>query len=81
MSKSQWLLYFISVLDSDKNLYPIVDLNTTKYAKFRQYLYQFVFGNNITQDNKIGLIFTANIVIIDLAKKANIIFITPNVVL
>ena len=28
-----------------------------------------------------GLIFTANIVITDLAKKANIIFITPNIVL
>jgi predicted LPLAT superfamily acyltransferase len=32
------------------------------------------------QDNKIGLILIANIVIIDLAKKANIILIIPNIV-
>jgi len=71
----------VGVLDSDGNLYPIVDPNITKYAKFRQYLYQFALGNNITQDNKIGLTLAANIVIIYLAKKANVIFITPNVVL
>ena len=40
-----------------------------------------MLGNNITQNNKIGLILTANIIIIDLAKKANIILITPNIVL
>jgi len=39
-----------------------------------------MLGNNITQDNKIGLILTANIVIIDLAKKADVILITPNIV-
>jgi len=32
------------------------------------------------QDNKMGLIFIVNIVITDLAKKANVIFIIPNVV-
>ena len=37
-----------------------------------------MLSNNITQDNKIGLILAANVVIIDLAKKANIILITPN---
>ena len=40
-----------------------------------------MLGNNITQNNKLGLTFTANIVIIDLAKKANIIFIISNIVL
>jgi len=40
-----------------------------------------MLSNNITQDNKIGLTLMANIVIIDLAKKANIILIIPNVVL
>ena len=39
-----------------------------------------MLSNNITQDNKIGLILIANVVIIDLAKKANIILITPNIV-
>jgi hypothetical protein len=39
-----------------------------------------MLSNNITQDNKIGLILTANIVIIDLAKKADVILITPNIV-
>ena len=33
------------------------------------------------QDNKMGLTLIANIVIINLAKKADIIFITPNIVL
>jgi len=33
------------------------------------------------QDNKMGLTLIANIVIINLAKKADVIFITPNVVL
>jgi len=40
-----------------------------------------MLSNNITQNNKIGLILAANIVIIDLAKKANIILIIPNIVL
>jgi hypothetical protein len=40
-----------------------------------------VFGNNITQNNKIGLILAANIVIIDLVKKADVILIIPDVVL
>ena len=40
-----------------------------------------MFSNNITQDNKMGLILMVNIVIIDLAKKANVIFIIPNIVL
>jgi len=40
-----------------------------------------MLSNNITQDNKIGLILIANIVIINLAKKANIIFIILNMVL
>ena len=35
----------------------------------------------MTQNNKMGLILAANIVIVDLAKKADIIFMTPNVVL
>jgi hypothetical protein len=35
----------------------------------------------MTQDNKIGLTLIANIVIIDLAKKADVIFIIPNIVL
>ena len=39
-----------------------------------------MLSNNIIQDNKIKLILIANIVITDLAKKADIIFITPNVV-
>jgi len=39
-----------------------------------------VLGNNITQDNKMGLTLTANVVITDLAKKANIILIIPNIV-
>jgi len=29
----------MGILDSNGNLYPIIDPNTTKYAKFRQYLY------------------------------------------
>ena len=53
----------------------------TKYAKFRQYLHQFILSDNITQDNKMGLILMANIVIIDLAKKADVILITLNMVL
>ena len=40
-----------------------------------------MLSNNITQNNKIELILVANIVIINLAKKANIILITPNIVL
>jgi hypothetical protein len=40
-----------------------------------------VFNDNIIQDNKIGLILAANIVIIDLAKKADVILIIPNMVL
>jgi hypothetical protein len=71
----------MGVLNSNGNLYPITDPNTTKYAEFRQYLYWFVLSDNITQDNKIGLTLIANIVIIDLAKKADVIFITPNIVL
>jgi len=39
-----------------------------------------MFSNNITQNNKIGLTLAANIVIADLAKKANIILIIPNIV-
>jgi len=35
----------------------------------------------MTQDNKMGLILVANVVIIYLAKKANVILITPNMVL
>ena len=75
------MLRLTGVLDSNRNLYPIADPNTTKYAKFRQYLHQFALSDNITQDNKMGLILAANIVITDLAKKANIILITPDVVL
>ena len=52
----------------------------TKYTKFHQYLHRFALSNNITQDNKIKLTLTANIVITDLAKKADVILITPNVV-
>ena len=40
-----------------------------------------MFSDNITQNNKIELTFIANIIIIDLAKKANVIFIIPNIVL
>ena len=40
-----------------------------------------MLSNNIIQNNKMGLTLTANIVIADLAKKANIIFITLNIVL
>jgi uncharacterized membrane protein len=40
-----------------------------------------VLNNNIIQDNKMGLILIANIVITDLAKKADVIFIIPNMVL
>ena len=40
-----------------------------------------MFSNNIMQNNKMGLILAANIVIVDLVKKADIIFITPNIVL
>jgi uncharacterized membrane protein len=40
-----------------------------------------MLSNNITQDNKMGLTLAANIVIIDLAKKADVILIIPNVVL
>ena len=71
----------MGVLNSNKNLYPIIDFDITKYAKFRQYLHQFILSDNITQDNKMGLILMANIVITDLAKKANVIFIIPNMVL
>ena len=39
LSKGQQLLRLIGVLDSDGNLYPIIDPNITKYAEFRQYLY------------------------------------------
>ena len=39
LSKGQWLLRLVGVLDSNGNLYPIADPNTTKYAKFRQYLH------------------------------------------
>ena len=35
LSKGQQLLRLIGVLDSDRNLYPIIDPNITKYAKFR----------------------------------------------
>ena len=35
LSKGQQLLRLIGVPDSDGNLYPITDPNTTKYAKFR----------------------------------------------
>ena len=35
LSKGQQLLYLVGILDSDRNLYPIADLNTTKYVKFR----------------------------------------------
>ena len=52
----------------------------TKYAKFRQYLHQFVLSNNITQDNKMELTLIANIVIADLTKKADVIFIILNIV-
>ena len=38
----------MGVLDSDRNLYPIINPNITKYAKLRQYLYRFVLGDNIT---------------------------------
>ena len=75
------MLHLIGVLDSNKNLYSIIDLNITKYAKFHQYLYWFALSNNIIQDNKMGLILAANIVIADLVKKANIILIIPNMVL
>ena len=34
LSKGQQLLYLIGVLDSNRNLYPIIDPNTTKYAEF-----------------------------------------------
>jgi hypothetical protein len=40
-----------------------------------------MLSNNITQDNKIGLTLAANVVIADLAKKANIILIIPDIVL
>ena len=33
--KDQQLLYFIGILDSNKNLYSITDFNTTKYTEFR----------------------------------------------
>ena len=75
------MLRLAGVLNSDRNLYPIIDPNTIKYTKFHQYLYRFALSDNITQNNKIGLTLTANIVITDLAKKADIIFITPNIVL
>ena len=39
LSKGQQLLRLVGVLNSDGNLYPIIDPNTTKYAKFRQYLH------------------------------------------
>ena len=75
------MLYFAGILNSNKNLYPIADFNITKYTEFRQYLYWFMFSDNIIQDNKIGLTLVANIVIADLVKKADVIFIIPNVVL
>ena len=34
LSKGQQLLRLMGVLDSNRNLYPIIDPNTTKYAKF-----------------------------------------------
>ena len=37
--KGQQLLYFISVLDSNRNLHFIIDPNTIKYTNFRQYLH------------------------------------------
>ena len=40
-----------------------------------------MLSNNITQDNKMGLTLAANVVIIDLAKKADVILIIPNIVL
>ena len=75
------MLRLIGVLDSNKNLYPITDSNITKYTEFCQYLHQFMLSDNIIQDNKIGLTLIANIVIIDLVKKADVIFIIPNMVL
>ena len=75
------MLHLIGVLDSNRNLYPITDPNITKYAEFYQYLYRFAFGNNITQDNKMGLILIANIVIANLVKKADVILIIFNIVL
>ena len=35
LSKGQQLLRLIGVLDSNRNLYPIIDPNITKYTKFR----------------------------------------------
>ena len=35
LSKGQWLLRLAGVPDSDGNLYPIADPDTTKYAEFR----------------------------------------------
>ena len=43
-------------------------------------MYRFTLSNNITQNNKIGLILAANVVIVDLAKKADVILMTPNMV-
>ena len=40
-----------------------------------------MLSDNIIQDNKIGLILIVNIVITDLVKKANVIFIILNIVL
>ena len=75
------MLYLINVLDSNRNLHPIINPNTTKYAEFRQYLHRFALNNNITQDNKMELTLTANIVITDLAKKADVILIILDIVL
>ena len=35
LSKGQQLLYLIGILNSNRNLYSIIDPNITKYAKFR----------------------------------------------
>ena len=34
LSKGQWLLRLVGVLDSNRNLYSIADPNITKYTKF-----------------------------------------------
>jgi cellular nucleic acid-binding protein len=80
LSEGQWLLRLAGVPDSDGNLHPIADPDRTKYAEFRQYLHRFAIGDNMTQDDKIGLTLAANVVIADLAKKADVILMTPDVV-
>ena len=47
LSEGQWLLHLMGILNSDRNLYPITNPNTTKYAEFHQYLHQFALGDNI----------------------------------